>query len=167
MPTAATMAVMRLGNAGSLQKKNSEHTTAADAVRRVAYFPRRTAGMRKLVFFISMAAMSVGIGFPIAQQPPAVSNRAAMTAADYARAEKMLPGNLMPLVHRAGVRANWLTDDRFWYRVTTTAGSEAVLVDPAKATKAPCTLPECEAARGARGRRGEQAAGGRGATRND
>src|SRR5262249_11426845 len=37
----------------------------------------------------------------------------------------------------------WLTDDRFWYRVTTPTGNEAILVNPAAGTKEPCTLPAC------------------------
>ena len=45
--------------------------------------------------------------------------------------------NTTPLVLRSGVRPNWLPDERFWYRVTTAAGSEFVLVDPAKGTRAP------------------------------
>ena len=62
---------------------------------------------------------------------------AAMTTADYARAEKFVGYNTTPLVYRAGVRANWLADERFWYRVTTPEGSEFVMVDAAKGTRAP------------------------------
>jgi dipeptidyl aminopeptidase/acylaminoacyl peptidase len=99
---------------------------------------------------------------------PYAQSRAVVTADDYARAEKMLPGYAAPLVYRSGVRANWLPDDRFWYRVTTETGSETTLVDPAKGTKSPCTLPECTAGagRGGRGGRGGNqapAAAGRGA----
>jgi dipeptidyl-peptidase 4 len=64
-------------------------------------------------------------------------DRAALSAADYARAEKLLGYNTNPLVFRAGVRATWLPDERFWYRMTTVDGSEFVLVDPAKGTRAP------------------------------
>jgi len=123
--------------------------------------------MKRLVFLIS-AVVGLGSAWPMAQPFDSAQGgqtRPAMTAADYARAEKMLGGNVTPLVHRAGVRANWLPDERFWYRVTTESGSEAVLVDPAKATKAPCTLPAC-AATGGRGGRGGQG-GGRGAARTD
>ncbi len=59
------------------------------------------------------------------------------TAADYERAEKALGGNTNPLVFRSGVRATWLPDERFWYRVTTAEGSEFILVDTAKGTRAP------------------------------
>jgi dipeptidyl aminopeptidase/acylaminoacyl peptidase len=55
----------------------------------------------------------------------------ALTAADYARAEKMLGYNTGPLVDRSGVRPTFTDDGRFWYRVLTASGSEFVLVDPA------------------------------------
>ena len=58
---------------------------------------------------------------------------AALTAADYARAEKFMAYNTTPLVLRSGVRPTWLPDGRFWYRITTEKGSEAFLVDPVKA----------------------------------
>ena len=53
------------------------------------------------------------------------------TAADYARAEKMLVFNTGQLVDRAGVRPNYLPDGRFYYRVLTATGTEFVLVNPA------------------------------------
>jgi dipeptidyl aminopeptidase/acylaminoacyl peptidase len=68
-----------------------------------------------------------------AQQPAAP----ALTAADYARAEKFLSYNTGPLVDRGPVRANWLPGDRFWYRAITPTGAEFILVDPAKGTRAP------------------------------
>lgn len=54
----------------------------------------------------------------------------ALTAADYARAEKMLNYNTLPLVDRSGVRPTWLADGRFWYRSLTPTGTEFVLIDP-------------------------------------
>ncbi len=66
----------------------------------------------------------------LAQQP-------ALTAADYARAEKFMSYNTGPLVLRAGVRPNWLPDGRLWYRVTTEQGNEFILVDPARGTRTP------------------------------
>jgi dipeptidyl-peptidase-4 len=59
------------------------------------------------------------------------------TAADYARAEKLMGYNTTPLVLRTGVRPTWLADERFWYRVPTSEGAEFVLVDPAKGMRAP------------------------------
>src|SRR5437762_8999779 len=61
----------------------------------------------------------------------------ALTASDYARAEKFMNYNTAPLVFRGGVRPTWLADERFWYRVTTAEGSEFVLADAAKGTRAP------------------------------
>ncbi|HQR35480.1 MAG TPA: DPP IV N-terminal domain-containing protein, partial [Blastocatellia bacterium] len=61
----------------------------------------------------------------------------ALTAEDYARAEKFMGYNTTPLVLRAGVRPTWLPDGRFWYRVTTETGAEFVLVDPARGTRSP------------------------------
>ncbi len=70
----------------------------------------------------------------VAQQRAAAG---ALTAADYARAEKFMGYNTTTLVFRSGVRPNWMPDDRFWYRVTTAEGSEFLLVDPAKGTREP------------------------------
>lgn len=53
-----------------------------------------------------------------------------VTAADYARAEKMLGYGTAPLVDRNVVRPTWLPDGRFYYRVLTPIGSEYVLIDP-------------------------------------
>jgi dipeptidyl aminopeptidase/acylaminoacyl peptidase len=90
---------------------------------------------------------------------PTVAQQPALTADDYARAEKFMGYNTTPLVLRSGVRPTWLEDGRFWYRVTTEKGSEAFLVDPVKAAKVPCDLPACrqpEAGRGRGGRGGAQ-----------
>jgi len=78
----------------------------------------------------------------------------ALTAADYARAERFMTYNTTPLVLHSGVRATWLPDDRFWYRTTTERGSEAVLVDPAKAARSACELAACRERDGGRGGRG-------------
>ena len=59
----------------------------------------------------------------------------AFTAADYARAEKFLGFNTAPLVDRAGIRPNWLADNRFWYRATTATGSEFVLINAADGSR--------------------------------
>jgi hypothetical protein len=85
-------------------------------------------------YFLKCAAIVIlfaaGNGF--AQQsntPPQ------FTAADYARAEKMLSYNVAPLVDRAGIRPNWLADNRFWYRSTSAAGSEFVLINAADGSR--------------------------------
>jgi dienelactone hydrolase len=60
---------------------------------------------------------------------PAVA-RQAVTEADYARAERMLRQHTSPKVYGNSIRANWMDDGTFWYRVTTPAGHRFVLVDP-------------------------------------
>lgn len=73
---------------------------------------------------------------------PAIAQQS-VTASDYARAEKFLPGNLDRLVAGA-VRPNWIGDtDQFWYRKTAfnsatgPATVEFVLVNAATGTAQP------------------------------
>jgi dipeptidyl aminopeptidase/acylaminoacyl peptidase len=74
---------------------------------------------------------------PAAAQQPAAGAPRALTAADYARAEKFMNYNTTPLVFRGSVRPAWLVDERFWYRNATESGSEFVLIDAARRTRAP------------------------------
>jgi dipeptidyl-peptidase-4 len=71
---------------------------------------------------------------PAAAQSPAP---AALTADDYRRAESFLNYRTAPLVMNAGVRPTFLPDGRFWYRTQRPDGSEFVLVDPVRRSKAP------------------------------
>jgi len=68
---------------------------------------------------------------------PGQAQPLAVTAADYARAEEFLGTNTSRLMFRANVQANWLPDDRMWYRVTTAEGSEFILVDTARGVREP------------------------------
>jgi dipeptidyl-peptidase-4 len=71
----------------------------------------------------------------------------ALTAADYARAEKFMTYNTAPLVLHGGVRPTWLPGDppdRFWYRTTTEKGAETVLIDAASGMRSACDLPACQ-----------------------
>jgi dipeptidyl-peptidase-4 len=77
-----------------------------------------------------------------AQQTPVV------TTADYARAERFLRDNTLPLVSGLGVQPTWLTGDRFGYRITAGGKSQFVLVDPSKGTRVPCS-PETDRCGGA------------------
>ena len=77
-----------------------------------------------------------------AQQAPVV------TAVDYARAERFLRENTMPLVTGLGVQPTWLTGDRFGYRVTARGQSQFILVDPSKGTRIACS-PETDRCGGA------------------
>ncbi len=76
-----------------------------------------------------LALVFVSFTFSVVAQQPA------FTAADYARAEKMLGFSTAPLVDRAGVRPTFLPDGRFWYRVLTATGSEHVVVNPGDGSK--------------------------------
>jgi len=69
--------------------------------------------------------------------PGSAQSRATVTVEDYQRAEKYLNYNTTPLVSNGPVRATWLPGDRFWYRNTAANGSEFILVDAVKGTKAP------------------------------
>ncbi|MGJ5817808.1 DPP IV N-terminal domain-containing protein [Paludibaculum fermentans] len=68
---------------------------------------------------------------------PAPAQVPALTAADYARAEKMMNYNTTPLVFHANVRATWAGNDKFWYRDVRPDGSQFVMVTAATGTKAP------------------------------
>ena len=81
----------------------------------------------------TLLAALVAVSAAAAQQPRS------LTAADYDRAVKLLGPAVTPLVSGGTVVANWLPDDRFWYRNTTASGAtETVLVDPAKRTRVVC-----------------------------
>ncbi|MEW6319735.1 MAG: DPP IV N-terminal domain-containing protein [Acidobacteriota bacterium] len=78
------------------------------------------------------AALATGGARPAVAQAPV-----AVTADDYARAERFLAAHTNPLVFRTAIRPTWLPDDRFWYRVTVPDGAEFVLVDPVRRTRGP------------------------------
>jgi dipeptidyl-peptidase-4 len=90
----------------------------------------------KLPNFAILAAIVITTMTGVAQQRTAYTPRV-LSPADYERAEKLMGYNTAPLVFRTGVRPTWLQDDRFWYRITTTDGSEFLLVDPSKGTRTP------------------------------
>ena len=71
----------------------------------------------------------------LAAATPLVAQQRQLTADDYARAERFLAPNVIPLVTGTTGPPNWLEDGRFWYRATTQAGTEFVLVDPARRTR--------------------------------
>src|ERR1044072_1295910 len=59
-----------------------------------------------------------------------------LTAPDYARAESMLSYNTEALIDRSTIVPTWMPGGKFWYRVLTAQGSEFILVDPVKGTRA-------------------------------
>jgi len=67
----------------------------------------------------------------IAQQPRQY------TTQDYSAAERFMPYNTIPLVYKGQVRAQWMDDDRFWYRDVDETGISYVLVNPATGTRGP------------------------------
>src|SRR5512146_2036527 len=84
--------------------------------------------MPRRALFVAAFAAATPV---LAQQPRA------LTADDYARAERFLGYNTNPLVSGAIVRPGWLAADRFWYLNTTAEGVEYVLVDPARRARTP------------------------------
>jgi dipeptidyl-peptidase-4 len=117
--------------------------------------------------FVTLLA-SLSVSAPLAAQSPRV-----FTAADYARADRFLAPGVTPLVIGGSVTANWLPDERFWYRNTTASGTETVLVDPAKRTRVVCDAQRsncpgvpsaADTAAVGGGGRGGRGGGGRGGT---
>ncbi|CAN5230132.1 S9 family peptidase [soil metagenome] len=88
--------------------------------------------MKKQIF-LNLTVLFITAATVFAQQ----SNESprVLTAADYARAEKMLSFNTNQLVDRAGVRPTFLPDGRFYYRILTPTGNEFVLIDPTSGTR--------------------------------
>jgi dipeptidyl aminopeptidase/acylaminoacyl peptidase len=88
------------------------------------------------LLFVVMLSVLVSMAAAAAERPGEAPR--AMTAEDYARAEKFMPYNAAPLVLRTSVRPNWLPGDRFWYRnALEKDGSEFILVDPKKKSRGP------------------------------
>ena len=88
-----------------------------------------------LFLLMGLALLAPAVASP--QAAPPLGAQPAVTAADYARAEKFLAATVNPLVNGGSVNATWLADDRFTYRNTAADGSEFIVVDPMKKTRAP------------------------------
>ncbi len=78
--------------------------------------------------------LDLAVNGPASAQQPAPPR--AVTAADYARAEKFMGYNTGPLVDHA-VQPAWTGDGRLWYRDTDAQGVRFVVFDPVKLTKEP------------------------------
>jgi len=85
---------------------------------------------------VVLATLVVSVPLAAGAQQQGTPAPRALTAADYARAERFLGYNTTPLVFRAGIRPTALPDDRFWYRDAIPEGVEFVLVDPARRSRA-------------------------------
>ena len=117
----------------------------------------------------TIVASAVTVAPAIAQQPYTPKT---VSVDEYARAEKSLAPAMTTFVTGGSVNANWLPDDRLWYRNTSPSGSEVVLIDPAKKTRVVCdaTMSNCPgvpadaatAGAGGRGGRGGFPPGGGG-----
>jgi dipeptidyl aminopeptidase/acylaminoacyl peptidase len=85
-----------------------------------------------------VALVAAATAFPsLTARPAAAQEPKKLTAEDYARAEKFLGTNTVPLVTGLGFRPTWLEDGRLWYRTTVPTGSAFIVVDPAKRTREP------------------------------
>ena len=77
------------------------------------------------------AALALACVSALAQQPRQYTDQ------DYANAEKFMAYNVNPLAYKDQVSAQWLDDDRFWYREVDQSGTSYVMIDPAKGSRGP------------------------------
>jgi dipeptidyl-peptidase-4 len=77
-----------------------------------------------------------------ASAPANAQERGTLTATDYDRAARFLAPNLAGLVVGGRVVAHWLPDGRFWYNSTTLVGTEPIVGDPVKRTRARATAAD-------------------------
>jgi dipeptidyl-peptidase-4 len=82
------------------------------------------------------AALVLACVGAMAQQPRQYTDQ------DYANAEKFMAYNVNPLAYKGQVNAQWLDDDRFWYREVDESGTNYVMIDPAKGSRGPLFDPE-------------------------
>jgi dipeptidyl aminopeptidase/acylaminoacyl peptidase len=87
--------------------------------------------------FLGLIAFATAAG---AQQPRTI------TAADYERAAGFLAPRLNGMVVGGSVSPTWLPDGRFWYRNTTLAGPEIIVIDPAARKRTRCEAPAARCA---------------------
>jgi dipeptidyl-peptidase-4 len=133
------------------------------------------SGLRSTIASLLILGATAIAVVPIrGQQTPS-----AVTAADYARAESFLAPAVTGLVVGGSVAANWLADERFWYRTVLADGStQTILIDPARKTRTVCApaVADCPspstrdvaaAAQGRGGRGAGVAAQGRAGTSSD
>jgi dipeptidyl-peptidase 4 len=93
--------------------------------------------VRPLLRLLVLAVASAVTLAAVAAQDRRADAPRVVTAADYARAEKFLAAGVSSLVVGGSVAPNWLPDERLWYRSTTAAGTEFILVDPVTRTREP------------------------------
>jgi dipeptidyl aminopeptidase/acylaminoacyl peptidase len=112
-------------------------------------------------YLLILGAIAVAVA-PMSGQSPVRG----VTAADYARAETFLAPAVNSLTFGGSVAANWLSDDRFWYRTLLADGStQTILVDAARKTRTVCTpaIADCPSPSTRDTAAATQGRGGRGA----
>src|SRR5690606_36063137 len=77
--------------------------------------PSHVPTMRTLPLFLAFLALPLAM--PVMAQAPA--QQPALTADDYARAERFLSAGTTPLVDGTATRITWLRDGRLFYRAVT------------------------------------------------
>jgi dipeptidyl-peptidase 4 len=103
----------------------------------VARRPRRSIlTLPGLAMLAAAVAAVVAPAQPLAGQVPDRHAPDAVTAEDYARAERFLAPNVLPLLSGTIGPVRWGDDGRFWYRATRADGAEFILVDPARRRRA-------------------------------
>ena len=85
---------------------------------------------------LTLFAIFMSFSAHMAARPQEAGSPHAVTAADYAHAEKFMGYNTNPLVYHA-VHPEWTSDERLWYRDAGPEGDKFVLFDPPKLTKEP------------------------------
>ncbi|HEX7050759.1 MAG TPA: DPP IV N-terminal domain-containing protein, partial [Longimicrobiales bacterium] len=126
---------MRAGRTGPSFRRAARAMAECDGLREWrGRDAARPSGARipPLAFVVALLA-----AVPAVAQQPQPYRPAALTAADYARAERFMSWNTRPLVFGASVRATWLPDGDFWYGNATPRGFEFVRVDPEERRKTP------------------------------
>ena len=89
--------------------------------------------VRQLLVRRRLLILALLLAGPVAAQQPT----RVFTAADYDRAVRFLAPAVAGLVIGGSVNPTWLPDDRFWYvNAIPGGGSEVILVDPARRTRA-------------------------------
>ncbi len=93
--------------------------------------PPHVCRVRAFALAAIIALVAGSAARPALAQPQRGGGPRPIAAADYARAERFLAPTVNPLVIGGTVSANWLPDDRFWYRNQVSDGYEFMLVTPA------------------------------------
>jgi dipeptidyl-peptidase 4 len=88
----------------------------------------------RLWIVLALVALAGSAGLA---QVQSAAPRMAVTAADYARAEKFLAAAVNPLVVGGSVTVNRLPGERFWYRSVTPDGVTFYIVTPAAKSRVP------------------------------